>query len=378
MKKSLALFIHSSELDALCYPDSCPFKTQRAGMTRRILASMGLLSGGHREQRAPAPASREALERFHTASYLDTLADAAGGNLDVEGLYMGLGTSDCPVFGDVYRQSALAVGATLTGMEAILSGEAAVAFNPSGGLHHASSSRASGFCYLNDVALACLHLADRGQRVVYLDVDAHHGDGVQTAVYDRSDVLTISCHESGRTLFPGTGFEDEIGEGEGLGYAVNVPLPPETYDAALLRAFRAVAVPLMEAFNPDVVVLQLGLDGLVGDPLTHLGYTNNVYVEIIRHVQSLGKPVLATGGGGYNPENTARGWALCWATLCGEDIDEDVTLGLGGVMLESTEWAGGLRDRAHPVDEQVKERVDAAVETTVLTVKQNVFPHHGL
>lgn len=235
-----------------------------------------------------------------------------------------------------------------------------------------------GFCYLNDNALACLHMADRDQRVLYLDMDAHHGDGVQAAVYDRSDVLTISCHESGRTLFPGTGFENEIGEGEGLGYAVNIPLPPETYDAAMLRAFRAVAVPLMEAFNPDVVVLELGLDGLAGDPLTHLSYTNNVYVEVIRHVQSLGKPVLATGGGGYNLESTARGWALCWAALCGEDIDEGVTMGLGGVMLESTDWAGGLRDRALPVDARQKDRVDAAVETTVAAVKRNVFPHHGL
>lgn len=210
--------------------------------------------------------------------------------------------------------------------------------------------------------------------MLFLDVDAHHGDGVQNAFYDRSDVMTVSFHESGKTLFPGTGSEDEIGVGEGEGHAVNVPLPQGTYDEAFLRAFRAVVPPLVEANDPDVIVLELGMDMLAGDPLTHLGLTNNAYADVITATMELDKPILATGGGGYHEENTARGWAL----FCGEDEHDDLSLGLGGVMLEGTDWLGGLRDKRLVVEATQREAVDAAVDRTTEAVKANVFPIHGL
>ncbi|MHC4575652.1 MAG: arginase family protein, partial [Planctomycetota bacterium] len=209
------------------------------------------------------------------------------------------------------------------------------------------------------------------------DVDVHHGDGVAYAFYDRSDVMTISLHENPRMLFPGTGFEDEIGQGEGKGYCVNVPLPIGTYDEVYMKAFEAVAVPLIDAFGADVIVFELGADALAGDPLAHFYLTNNVYVEIIKHLLSLEKPILTTGGGGYNIPNTVRAWALAWSTLCGS-ADQATSLGVGGVMLENIDWEGGLRDRAIAVSNQQRNAVIPAVEATIESVKAAVFPLHGL
>ena len=194
-------------------------------MVRQKLVSMGLLSGPGRREIVPQPAQVDTLSKFHTRPYLDALRAAEGVHMTIDNLRMGIATPDCPVFEGMYEYAALACGATLAGAELILTGEADVAFNPSGGYHHAHPARASGFCYINDVALGCLHLACRAERVLFLDIDAHHCDGVQEAFYDRRDVMTISFHEGGRTLFPGTGFEDEIGIGDGRGYSVNVPLP---------------------------------------------------------------------------------------------------------------------------------------------------------
>ena len=371
-------FIHSREIENYRYPAGCPLKTERSVQVRDQVASLGLLAGDGRSEVAPRNASRGDLEKFHSAKYVDALQRGAAGELTPEGALMGLGTMDCPVFEDLYPCALYSAGASLTGAELILNGEASVAFNPSGGFHHAGAETASGFCYVNDVVLACLRLVEGGKRVLFLDVDAHHGDGVQNAFYGRRDVMTISFHESGQTLFPGTGFENEIGEGEGEGFSVNVPLPVGTYDGAYLCAFRDVALPLAGAFDPDAIVLELGMDGLSGDPLTHLSLTNNVHAEVVKAVLSLGRPIVATGGGGYHVENTVRGWALAWREFCGEGQADDMTLGLGGVMLESNEWAGGLRDRVLPVEEEQRREVDAELEATVSAVKRNVFGYHGL
>jgi hypothetical protein len=211
-----------------------------------------------------------------------------------------------------------------------------------------------------------------------LDVDAHHGDGTQAAFYRRRDVMTISMHESGQTLFPWGGFEDEIGAGKGRGYNVNVPLPAEAYDEAFLAAFNRVVVPLAEAYAPDVLVLELGMDILAGDPLTHLRMTNNVVVEVIERLLRLNCPVLVAGGGGYHVENTVRGWALAWQTFCGENEAYDFSMGMGGVMLASSEWAGGLRDRTLAVAAEQRHDVEPKLQATLQTITQNVFRLHGL
>ena len=291
---------------------------------------------------------------------------------------MGFGGPDTPVFKDMFDFGSLACGAGLTAAELLLHGRADVAFNLLGGFHHAFPDRAAGFCYLNDVALTCMKLADAGKRVLYLDLDAHHGDGVQPAFYNRNDVMTVSLHESGKTLYPWGGFEDEIGEGEGLGYNVNVPLPAETYDEAFLNAFNSVAAPLAEAFEPDALVLELGMDILAGDPLTHLRMTNNVVVEIVERVMKLNCPILVAGGGGYHIDNTVRGWALAWRTFCGENDECDFALGMGGVMLASTEWAGGLRDRVLPVTAEQRAAVEPELRSTIEKIFKTIFPLHGL
>jgi acetoin utilization protein AcuC len=373
-----AVFIYSPQLEKHSYPPEHPFNTIRAKKVREILNSMGLLSGDGKNEVAPEPAERTVLKKFHSARYLHALKVAAEGHWDADALRMGIGTSDCPVFEGLYDYSVLAAGGTLTAARQILSGSADVAFNPSGGFHHAGPERASGFCYINDVALACLTLAEAGKKVGYIDVDVHHGDGVAYGFYDRSDVLTISLHQNPRTLFPGTGFKDEIGTGRGKGYCVNVPLPIGTYDQAYMKAFEAIAPPLISAYGPDVVVFELGADALAGDPLAHLYLTNNVYADIIDFLLTLDRPILMTGGGGYNVEKTVRAWALAWSVLCGAAQEGDMNLSVGGVMLGSTDWQGGLRDRELAISTEQRDAVLPAIEATIEAVKANVFAFHGL
>jgi acetoin utilization protein AcuC len=371
-------FLYSPEIDALHYPADCPFKSERAGYTRQRLRSFGLLDGANRFEIAPQKASVADLGKFHSTQYLEQLQRAAGGDLTVQGLRMGLGGPDTPVFKDMFEYGAWACGASLTAADVLLAREADVAFNLLGGFHHAMADKAGGFCYLNDVVLACLKLTGAGKRVLYLDLDAHHGDGVQAAFYRRADVLTISLHESGKTLYPWSGFEDETGEGPGAGFNVNVPLPAETYDEAFLTAFERVVVPMVEAYFPGVIVLELGMDILAGDPLTHLRMTNNVVVDIIERLVQYQHPMLVAGGGGYHVENTVRGWALAWRTLCGESDGYDSGFGLGGVMLESSEWAGGLQDRSLPVTLQQRRAVEPALQTTIENITNSIFRIHGI
>jgi acetoin utilization protein AcuC len=353
-------FIYSQELEKYPYPAEHPFNTIRAKRVRETAISMGLLSGSGRKEVAPEPAERVVLKKFHSARYLHVLKEASEGKFNAEALGMGIGTSDCPVFKGLYEGAVLVAGGTLVGARRILSGEADVAFNPSGGFHHAGPERASGFCYINDVVLACMILAEEGKRILYLDVDVHHGDGVAYAFYNRSDVMTISLHQNPRTLFPGTGFEDEIGSGEGEGYCVNVPLPIGTYDQAYMKAFESLVLPLIGAFKPDVFVFELGADALAGDPLANLCLTNNVYAEVIGHLLSFNKPILSTGGGGYNINNTVRAWTLAWSIFAGGDEQKK------------------LRDKTAAVSEPQREAVTPAIEATIEAVKARIFPFHGL
>lgn len=378
MEKRRAVFIYSAELEKYPYPAESPFNTTRAGRTRQVLNSMGLLSGESISEIAQEAADRVTLKKFHKARYLHALKASNDGKFAADAMTMGIGTMDCPVFKGMYEYSALACGATLLGAKLIIEGKIDAAFNPAGGLHHAGPEKASGFCYMNDNALGCLELAGAGKKVLYLDVDVHHGDGVQDAFYDRSDVMTISFHQSGRTLFPGTGFEDDIGMGEGKGYCVNVPLPVGTYDEAYLKAYREIAEPLIGAYKPDVIVFELGADGLAGDPLANLYLTNNIYAEIINSLLGFDKPILMTGGGGYNMENTVRAWSLAWSVLSGANSGFDKNIGLGGVMLQSTDWQGGLRDRELPISKARKDAVVPVLDATIEKIKGSVFKIHGL
>ena len=375
-KAKKPVFIYSRDFEKYNYPPGSLFDTQRAVKTRKLVMSLGLLGGECGRESVPVPATKKDLLQFHTASYIDVLKRAADGRLTPEGLGMGLGTPDCPVFKDLYDYACLACGATLKGAELILSGETDIAFNPSGGFHHAKAEKASGFCYLNDLVLACKRFLNNGKRVLYLDLDAHHGDGVQEAFYSSNKVMVISLHESGKTLWPGTGQEDEIGHGAGKGF--NIPLPLGTCDEVYLEVFHDCVIPLIDAYVPDIFVLQLGMDALAGDALAHLELTNNTHAEIIDRILRYNKPILATGGGGYHVDNTVRGWALAWKILCRQGAETDFTPGMGGVMLQSLEWADGLRDRQLPRDAQHCHSVRRAMQATIDSLTRNVFKYHGL
>jgi acetoin utilization protein AcuC len=354
------IFVHSQELERLPYPPQCPFNTSRAGLVKKTLDSMGLLNGPDREQVEPKATDRKGLGRYHTPGFLDALEKVSQGHYEPEFLDMGLGTGDCPVFKGVFDHAVWATGATLTAAEHIISGKAQIAFNPSGGLHHGRKDYASGFCYVNDVVLGIMALTDAGKKVLYLDVDVHHGDGVQNAFYDRNDVMTISLHQDGRTLFPGTGFVNEVGTGEGKGCSVNVPLPPGTYDQAYMKVIREVVLPLISVYDPDCIVVEIGADGLASDPLADLNLTNNVYADIIAELLKFDRPILATGGGGYDLENTVRAWSLAWAALCGQSDQSE------------------LRDKRLAVDQRIAKMIAPAVDNVIGAVKQNIFSYHGL
>src|SRR6185312_16954629 len=247
--------------------------------------------------------------------YVAALKAANAGALPPRAGLFGLGPGDNPVFRGLWEAARLVAAGSLQAADLVAEGRVARAFHFAGGLHHAMPGRASGFCYVNDAVLAIMRLRERGFRVAYVDIDAHHGDGVQFAFYDDPNVLTVSTHERGDRLFPGTGFVVEMGEGAGLGYSVNVPLQPLTDDAVYHEAFEAVVPPLVTAFKPDALVIQLGIDSHRTDPLTHLSLTVQGFIQAVRRLLPLAPRVVALGGGGYDLANVARAWTAAWAAL---------------------------------------------------------------
>ena len=256
---------------------------------------------------APEPATDEELEWCHTARYVEVVKSfshdgTVGGWMESEA---GIGLGDNPPFPGMHEAGAAVAGGSIRAMDAILRGDVTHAFHPGGGLHHAMPSRASGFCIYDDPALAIARARQDGLRVLYVDLDVHHGDGVEAIHASDPGVLTASFHESGRYLFPGTGFADEIGEGDAAGTVVNVPLPPDTGSDAWLEAVSSLVPELAAAFRPDIVVSQHGADSHLWDPLAHLRNTVSAMGAAARLVHDLahehaGGRWLATVGGGYD------------------------------------------------------------------------------
>ena len=378
MRQTHAVFIHSNEIERYRYPPDCPFKTQRAKMTKDILVSMDCFTGDGREEIAPVPAADERLLSFHSPDYIEALKRASKGDFKARDLFFGLGTDDCPVFRDLFDYARLASGASVTGARLLLDGRATLVFNPSGGYHHALSAAAGGFCYINDVVLACKEFARAGKKVFCLDLDVHHGNGTQEAFFRDPSVFTVSLHESGETLFPWGGFENEIGEGSGRGFNVNVPFPAHTDDETYCAVFREIVPPLVSAYHPDALVLEIGMDVLSVDPLAHFKMTNNALADILSLLMRYDLPTLVVGGGGYNAESTARGWALAWCVLCGLETESDMSAGVGGIFLGSSEWQAGLRDMHIYTHGEERTAINLKMEKVVDSIKKNVFPIHGI
>jgi acetoin utilization protein AcuC len=269
--------------------------------------------------RTVASEARSSLERFHDPAYLDLVDRASAQEAPIL-----LDAGDTPSFAGCFEEAARIVAGTERALAWTLE-HRRPAFQPAGGLHHAHADRASGFCIFNDVALAVRSAIDRGHRVAYIDIDAHHGDGVMYGFYDSGKVLAIDFHQDGRTLFPGTGFPGEVGRGDGAGLKVNLPLPPTAGDEALRPLFRRVVPPLLRSFRPDVIVLQHGVDGHLGDRLAQLQYSSAAYDEIDATILALAREIagarlVVTGGGGYRPDAVARVLARTGLALAGAPL----------------------------------------------------------
>ena len=302
-----------------------PFKTARFTLAVALLSDYGVL-GDRIPVIEPRPATEEQLELVHTREYLYALKLASADPAAWTVPQNGIGTSDDPVFAGMFEAATLVCGATTAALRTVLDGDSLRTMSIAGGLHHAHADHASGFCLLNDLAVAIADalVRDPDLRVAYVDVDAHHGDGVQAIFYDEPRVMTVSVHESGTFLFPGTGFADETGEGAGVGTSENLALPPGATDACYRMAMDEFVAPVVNAFGPDVIVAQLGADAHHADPLATLGLTLPGYADVVGRIVDLADRVCegrlaATGGGGYGAYSVVpRAWA--WATARLADV----------------------------------------------------------
>jgi acetoin utilization protein AcuC len=309
-----------------------PLNPRRLQLTLELIRALDLI-GGNAHHIVPArTASDDELLLAHAPEFVDAVKRASDGTGSPSLLQtFGLGSADVPVVPGMHAKAAHVVGATLRAAELVMSGAATRAFSIAGGLHHARRAEASGFCVYNDLAVAIRWLQrEHGARVMYIDIDAHHGDGVQWIFYDDPEVLTLSFHESGAFLYPGTGFIDEMGEGDGYGYSVNVPFDPHTDDVSFVAAAAELVPILADSFRPDVIVYQAGCDAHLHDPLTHLRCSTRIYGTLTRLVcdasdRHCGGRVIATGGGGYAIHTVVpRAWSLVWAALCGTEVPDEI------------------------------------------------------
>jgi acetoin utilization protein AcuC len=375
MKTALIYSDHYARFD---YGPEHPLRMERLGLTWRLMQAYGLTALPQAIVREPEPADETRLAEFHSRAYLEILEAADSGRAPARAAFFGLGPGDNPVFAGLWQVARLAAGGSVDAADLVASGSVTRAFHFAGGLHHAMPDRASGFCYVNDAVLAILRLRARDLRVAYVDIDAHHGDGVQHAFYSDPSVLTISTHERGERLFPGTGFVDEVGEGKGVGYSVNLPLEAYTDSATYLRAFESVVPPLLEAFRPDVVVLQLGIDAHRTDPLTHLALDLQGFAAAVRRVVEMAPRLVALGGGGYDIRNVARAWTVAWAIMNDVELAAEIPAAYDDDLQRFRFGSRALWDPSEPIPAHLERPVRAYVDQQVEAVRRLIFPAHRL
>ncbi|HAQ07532.1 MAG TPA: acetoin utilization protein AcuC [Bacillus bacterium] len=316
-----SVFVFSEELLNYRFSSHHPFNQMRLKLTLDLLQKMNAIDA--EQIVAPRMATDEELCLIHDPNYINNVKLAGQGKLKGEAAEgCGLGTEDTPIFQNMHEASALLVGGTLTAVDYVMSGNADHALHLGGGLHHGFRGKASGFCIYNDSSVAIKYLQEKyNARVLYVDTDAHHGDGVQWSFYDDPNVCTLSIHETGRYLFPGTGNVNERGQGKGYGFSFNIPVDAFTEDESWLDAYRSALIEITEYFKPDVILTQNGADSHYLDPLTHLSATMKIYREIpklaheIAHKYCGGK-WIAVGGGGYEIWRVVpRAWSLIWLEM---------------------------------------------------------------
>jgi acetoin utilization protein AcuC len=367
-----AVFLSTPVLWERGHGKSHPLKPERLRRTHDLLKEYGAFTAPNVQVVEPQPATEDELALVHSTNYIEVVRVLSEGGAWTETreyitpMRYGFGSGDNPIFPEMYETESLKAGSSLTGARMLFNNECDVAFSYGGGMHHAMASYASGFCVFNDPAVAIQWLVKQGMRVAYVDVDVHHGDGVETLFYDTDQVLTISLHQDGRTLFPGTGFVTDTGFAEGEGYAVNVPLPPYTDDEIYMWAFNQIVPPLLERFAPDVVVSQLGVDTHHEDPLAHLAMTTAGQTALFEAFDALSPRWLALGGGGYNLDVVPRSWTLAFGVMSGQTFPDalppDYRARYGG------QW---LRDHTGPeLDRDTRAHVLQKVESIVAEVQK--------
>ncbi len=351
------------------HPPGHPLRPERLRDTWDMLHAYRAFEPPNSRIVSPRAPTEDELAMFHTREYINVVRRLSAGELMLNATRYNFGAGDNPVFEGMFESEGLKVGAALVGAELLLNDEVDVAFSFAGGLHHAGKDFASGFCVFGDGAIAIHHMLNAGWRVLYLDIDVHHGDGVQAAFYDDPRVLTISFHESGQYLFPGTGFVDELGEGEGQGYSVNVPLHPFTNDEVFIRTFDQLVPPLLAWFKPDVVVAQLGVDAHWRDPLAHLTLTTQGFKNLFQRIHKLSPRWLAVGGGGYERTVVPRAWTLAWGVMSNQTFSNNLPPAVASnydspyLHDETTAIAAGERHQ------QAKAAAEAIVEQLSASLK---------
>ncbi|KAI0650965.1 histone deacetylase [Trametes meyenii] len=335
MSKRRVAYYYDADVGSYTYGVTHAMKPQRMRITHELVSAYEMLPNMHvlRAKRASA----ETLTRFHTDEYIEFLAKVTPENarrLTYQGTRFLVG-DDNPPFEGVFEFSSISAGGSIAAAKRLMEGQADIAINWAGGLHHAKKREASGFCYINDIVLGILEMLRYVPRVLYIDIDCHHGDGVEEAFYTSDRVMTASFHKFGE-FFPGTGHIEDRGRGPGRGYAVNVPLRDGVTDESYKSIFEPVIDKIIDVFRPSAIVLQCGADSLSGDKLGGLNLTMHGHAHCVQYVRSKNIPLMLLGGGGYTVKNVARAWT--YETACALGIEKDINPNLP--WNEYFEWFG--------------------------------------
>lgn len=387
-----------------------PMSPLRLTLTMDLARSLGVLDGV--DMAAPAPVGDDILRTVHTQGYIDAVRAVGSGTASLSGPMLerlfGLGSDDNPVFDRMHEAGAMLVGGTLAAAQAVHSGAVQRAVNIGGGMHHAMSGHAAGFCIYNDAAVAIDWLLEHGyDRIAYVDIDAHHGDGVQAQFEHDPRVMTVSLHQHPATLWPGTGWPTEVGTDAAAGSIVNVALMPGITDRLWLRAFHATVPSMIAAFKPQIILTQIGVDSHRADPLTDLALTVDGQTMAMRALRALADKYcegrwIAVGGGGYGVINVVpRAWTHLLATALDRDLDFTTPIGaewMSGALTASeavhpdyarppvgmmgdngdvayVPWDG---DAGAPPPEGISDAAQQQTDRAILSTRRAVFPLHGL
>lgn len=382
MGKRIVTFIYHHDLGRFDYGPEHPLRIERLDLTVEAMRSCGLFNQPNFNWLEARPVSEKRLLTFHRPEYLQMLKKANEGLELGDASAFGLGSNDNPVFPGLLDWSRLVSGASVAAAEEVArrinDAVPPISFAIPGGMHHATPVKATGFCYINDVVLAINALLDKGLKVAYVDIDAHHGDWVQRPYFESDRVLTISIHQMGRNHFPGTGRVAETGIGRGRGYSVNLPLLAYTDDQVWRESFDEVVPPLLEAFKPDVLVTQLGVDILHSDPLTGLYCTEKSFSHAVTFFKSTGLPWVALGGGGYHVPNVVRCWTIGLALMLGLEPPREIPAHLIDRLARYGRRRLRFEDDEMEVAGPAGQRARSKARLSVEKIKLTIFPAHGI